>query len=57
MVTNYSMYVFSISWILDSGVGAHICVINLDNIERGRKLGKREVMINMGSGHYVMQPT
>ena len=57
MVTNCSMYVFSTSWILDSGVGAHVCIINLDDIERSRKLGEREVIINMGSGHYVVQPT
>ena len=54
MVVNCSMSVFSTFWILDSGAGAHICIMNLDDLERSRKLGEREVMINVGSGHCVM---
>ena len=32
--TNCSMSVFSTSWILDYGVGAHVCIMILDELER-----------------------
>ena len=50
-MTNYSMSVFSTSSILNLGVGAYVCIMNLDDLEMSRKLGEREVMINVGSEH------
>ena len=50
--TNCSITVYSASWILDSGATAHICVLN-QGLERSRKLGEREMVIKVGSGHSV----
>ena len=43
----------SISWVLDTGCGSHIC-INVQELQRSRSLAKGEIDLRVGNGAKVV---
>ena len=43
----------SISWVLDTGCGSHIC-INVHELQRSRSLAKGDIDLRIGNGTKVV---
>ncbi|KAL0448526.1 UNVERIFIED_CONTAM: hypothetical protein Slati_1409000 [Sesamum latifolium] len=55
-VVEVNMISNAVSWVLDTGCGAHICN-NLQVLERSRKLSKDEIILRLGDGKTVAAET
>ncbi|KAL0373382.1 UNVERIFIED_CONTAM: hypothetical protein Sradi_3253900 [Sesamum radiatum] len=53
LVVDVSMIPNSVSWVLDTDCGAHICS-NFQVLERSRKLSKDEMVLRLGDGKVVV---